>query len=45
VKRAALALIVAAFAVGGCADSGAHAPPPQHHLRPGSNQNPDTEAH
>jgi hypothetical protein len=45
VKRSALALIVVALVSGGCADSGANAPPPKHHLRPTSNQNPDTEAH
>jgi hypothetical protein len=45
VKRGALALIVAALVAGGCADPGAHPPPPTHHLKPNSNQNPDTEAH
>jgi len=29
----------------GCADSRANAPSPRHHLRPSSNQNPDTDAH
>jgi hypothetical protein len=46
VKRSvAIALLVVALVSGGCADSGANAPPPKHHLRPTSNQNPDTEAH
>jgi hypothetical protein len=44
-RRVSLALIVAAFVLGGCADSGANAPPPAHHFKPSSNQNPDTEAH
>jgi hypothetical protein len=45
VKRAALALFAAALVAVGCVDSGVHAPPPKHHLKPSSNQNPDTEAH
>jgi hypothetical protein len=44
-RRAALALIAAALLGAGCADSGANAPPPVRHLKPSSNQNPDTEAH
>jgi hypothetical protein len=43
-RRCALALIAAAFVLGGCADPGAHAPPSQQHYKPNSNQNPDTEA-
>ena len=43
-KRVTLALIAAAFVLGGCADPGAHAPPSQQHYKPSSNQNPDTEA-
>jgi hypothetical protein len=44
-RRAALVLVAAAFIAGGCADSRTNAPTPAHHLRPTSNQNPDTEAH
>jgi hypothetical protein len=45
VRRAALVLVAAAFVVAGCADDRANGPPATHHLRPTSNQNPDTEAH
>ena len=44
-RRVAFALLAAAFLAAGCAHSGANAPPPQRHVKPSSNQNPDTEAH
>jgi len=43
-RRRALALLAALLVLAGCGSSVQNDQPPEHRLRPGSNQNPDMDA-